>query len=181
MFEFSDEDLKFNHRGQISPRQKEWLKGVARGTRSFSWTGAVVIIAFASLGLCMVLGLSLQNEDARAALFSDPMYLLMFPAIVLIIVGVIILSIVVAYWNANRLENAMLLSVTGNTRFDESYSSKSNIRSYYVFVGKKRFTFADDISRTFKEGGKYKVYYCRPGMYEFVLSFEPAATAPSGA
>ena len=181
MFEFSAEDLKFNQRGQISPRQKEWLKGVARGTRSFSWTGAVVIIAFASLGLCMVLGLSLQNVDARAALFSDPMYVLMFPMIVLVVLGVIILSIGVAYWNASRLENAALLSVTGNTRFDESYSSKSNIRSYYVFVGKKRFTFADDMSRTFKEGGKYKVYYCRPGMYEFVLSFEPAATAPSGA
>lgn len=172
MFEFTEEDLKFNQRGQISPCQEEWLKGVARGTRSFSWTGAVVSIAFAFLGLCMVLGLSVQNEDARAALFSDPMYVLMFPMIVLVILVVIILSIGVAYWNASRLENAALLSVTGNTRFDESYLSKSNIRSYYVFVGKKRFTFADDMSRTFKEGGKYKVYYCKPGMYEFVLSFE---------
>jgi len=39
------------------------------------------------------------------------------------------LSIGLAYWNSKRLETATLLSVTGNIRFDESYSSKSNIRS----------------------------------------------------
>ena len=172
MFEFNAEDLKANQRGQVSPRQKEWLKMVARGARSFSWTGAIVIIGFALLGLCMILALYLQNEDSRAALFSNPMNLFMFPVIILVIVGIIILSIALAYWNANRLENAALLSVIGNTRFDESYSSKSNIRSYYVYVGKKRFTFGDDMSRTFKEGEKYKVYYCKPGMYEFVMSFE---------
>ena len=171
MFDFTEEDLKFNQRGQISPRQKEWLKNVARGTRSFSWSGAVVIIAFAFLGLCLMLAVALQNEDSRAAL-SDPRYLIIFPVSLVVIVGVIILSIALAYWNANRLENAALLSVTGDTRFDESYSSKSNIRSYYVFVGKKRFTFGDDMSRTFKEGAKYRVYFCKPGMYEFVLSFE---------
>jgi hypothetical protein len=171
MFEFTEEDLKFNQRGQLSPSQKVWLKNVARGTRSFSWTGAVVIIAFAFLGICIMLGVTLQNQDSRAAL-SDPRFLIAFPIIVVVILGIIILSIGVAYWNANRLENAALLSVTGNTRFDESYSSKSNIRSYYVFVGKKRFTFADDMSRTIKEGAKYKFYYCKPGMYEFVMSFE---------
>ena len=134
--------------------------------------GAVIILGFAFLGLCMIIGLSLQNEDGRAALFSDPMYVLMFPVILLVVVGVIILSILLAYWNASRLENAVLLSAVGNTRFDESYSSKSNIRSYYVFVERKRFTFADDMSRIIKEGAKYKFYYCKPGMYEFVMSFE---------
>ena len=118
-----------------------------------------------------MLAVALQNEDSRAAL-SDPRYLIIFPVIGLVILGVIVLSIALAYWNANRLENAALLSVTGDIRFDESYSSESNIRSYYVFVGKKRFTFGDDISHTFKEGAKYKVYYCKPGMYEFVLSWE---------
>ena len=130
-----------------------------------------MIIAFAFLGICIMLGLALQNEDSRAAL-SDPRYLIIFPRIVVVVLGVIILSIGVAYWNANRLENAALLSVTGNTRFDESYSSKSNIRSYYVFVGKKRFTFGEDMSHTIKEGAQYKFYYCKPGMYEFVMSFE---------
>ena len=171
MFEFNEEDLRYNQHGQVSPRQKEWLKSVARGARSFSWTGAVVTIAFALLGLGLMLAVVLQNEDSRAAL-SDPGFLVIFPVIALGVLGILVLSIGLAYWNANRLENAALLSVTGNTRFDESYSSKSNITSYYVFVGKKRFTFGDDMSHTFKEGTKYKVYYCKPGMYEFVLSFE---------
>ena len=171
MFEFNPEDLKFNQQGKLSQRQREWLKGVARGTRSFSWTGAVVIIAFALLGICLMLAVALQNEDSRAAL-SDPRYLIIFPIIGFVILGIIILSVGVAYWNANRLENATLLSATGNTRFDESYSSKSNIRSYYVFVGEKRFTFGEDMSRMLQEGAKYKFYYCKPGMYEFVMSFE---------
>ena len=118
-----------------------------------------------------MLAVALQNEDSRAVL-SDPRYLIIFPVIGLVILGVIVLSIGLAYWNANRLENATLLSVAGNTRFDESYSSKSSTRTYYVFVGKKGFAFADDMSHTFKEGAKYKVYYCKPGMYEFVLSWE---------
>ena len=171
MFEFNEEDLRYNQRGQVSPRQKEWLKGVARGARSFSWTGAAFIVGFAFLGLCILLTVVLQNEDSRAAL-SDPGFLIIFPVIASVVLGILVLSIGLAYWNANRLENAALLSVAGNTRFDESYSSKSNIRSYYVFVGKKRFTFGDDMSRTFKEGTKYKVYYCKPGMYELLLSFE---------
>jgi hypothetical protein len=108
MFEFNQEDLKFNQRGQISSRQKEWLKHVARGTRSFAWTSAWIIMGFTFLGLCMMFALYLQNEDSRAALFSSPMPVLMFPVIVLLLIGVIFLSIALAYWNARRLENATL-------------------------------------------------------------------------
>jgi len=175
MFEFNEEDLKANKRGQLSPRQKDWLKIVARGARSSSWTGAVVIIGFMFLGLCIIAALNLQNADTRAALFANPMNLLVFPLIVLVIFGVIVLSIALAYWNARKLENAILLSVTGNIRCDESYSSESNIRSYYVFVGKKRFTFGNDMSHVLTEGNQYKFYYCKPGMYEFVLSYERTA------
>ena len=172
MFEFTEEDLKANKRGQLSASQREWLKGVARGTRSFSWSGAVIIAAFAFLGLCIMLGLYLQNEDSRAALFANPSNLLIFPVILVVVGGVIVLSIALAYWNAHKLENAALLSVTGNIRFDEDSSGNAGT-TYYVFVGKKRFAFGEDMSRVFKEGAKYKVYYCKPGMYEFVMSVEP--------
>lgn len=60
---------------------------------------------------------------------------------------------------------------SGKVRFDE-YTGKGGITSYYVFVGKKRFTFGDDMSRTFKEGERYKFYYCKAGLYEFVMSYE---------
>lgn len=172
MFEFNIEDLKTNQSGKLSSRQREWLKSVARGARGSSWTGAVVIIIFMFLGLCIIAALNLQNADTRAALFSNPMNLLIFPVIILVIFGVIVFSIALAYWNARKLENATLLTVTGNLRFDESYSSESNIRSYYVFVGKKRFTFGADMSKKFNQNAKYKFYYCKPGMYEFVMAYE---------
>lgn len=172
MFEFNENDLKANQRGQLSLRQKEWLKMIGRGSVRLQNWNVWIAIGFMFLGLCIIIGLYLQNEDSRAALFSNPANLLVFPVMVLVIIGILALSIGLAYWNAKRLENATLLSVTGNTRFDESYSSESNIRSYYVYVGKKRFTFGDDMSRRLTEGGKYKFYYCKPGMYEFVMSYE---------
>lgn len=172
MFEFNENDLKANQRGQLSLRQKEWLKMIGRGSVRLQNWNVWIAIGFMFLGLCIIIGLYLQNEDSRAALFSNPANLLVFPVMVLVIIGILALSIGLAYWNARKLENATLLSVTGNIHFDESYSSESNIRSYYVYVGKKRFTFGDDMSRRLTEGGKYKFYYCKPGMYEFVMSYE---------
>jgi len=172
MFEFAEEDLKFNKRGQISPRQREWLKMVASSARSFSWKGAFITIGFALLGLCILLALFLQNEGTRAALFSNPVNLIALIAVVPLILGILVLMIFLNYRNANKLENSVLSSASGNIRFDEDFSAESNITSYYVFVGKKRFTFGADMSRTFKDGGNYKFYYCKAGPYEFVLSYE---------
>ena len=75
-------------------------------------------------------------------------------------------------FSQGMIEKAKEKVKAGNVHFDRNYSSESSITSYYVFVGKKRFTFGDDMSRNFREGEKYKFYYCKPGMYEFVLSFE---------
>jgi hypothetical protein len=173
MFDFIEEDLKLNKRGGLSPRQKEWLKMVARGVRSFSWRSAFITVGFAFLGLCIILGLSLQNERSRAALFSSPVNLIVLIGMVPLILGILTLAIFLNYRNANKLENSVLSSASGAIRFDQDSSGKSGITSYYVFVGKKRFTFADDMSAVFKEGEKYKVYYCKSGVYEFVMSYEP--------
>lgn len=172
MFEFNEEDLRLNKRGQLSPRQKDWLKNVAHGVRSFSWRGAFISIGFTFLGLCMVLGLSLQNERSRAALFSSPMNLIVLIGMVPLILGILALTIFLNYRNANKLENSVLSSVSGAIRFDQDSSGNSGITSYYVFVGKKRFSFGDDMSAVFKEGVNYKVYYCKSGVYEFVMSYE---------
>src|SRR5689334_6410848 len=172
MFEFTAEDLKINKRGQLSPRQQDWLKMVAQGVRSFSWRSAFITIGFTFLGLCIVIALYLQNERSRAALFSNPLNLIMFPVIVLIILGILALAIFLNHRNANRLETSVITSVSGTVRFDQDSSGQSGITSYYVFVGKKRFNFGDDMSATFKQGEKYKFYYCKAGMYEFVMSYE---------
>ncbi len=80
------------------------------------------------------------------------------------------MEIFLNYRNANKLENSVISSVSGTVRFDQASSGESGIASYYVFVDKKRFTFGDEMSEVFTEGEKYKVYYCKSGVYEFVMS-----------
>ncbi|HEX9385759.1 MAG TPA: hypothetical protein VF918_05525 [Anaerolineales bacterium] len=172
IFEFNEEDLKLNKRGQLSPRQREWLKMMVRGVRSFSWRSAFITIGFMFLGLCIILALSFQNERSRAALLSSPVNLIVLIGMVPLILGILALVIFLNYRNANRLENSVLSSASGAVRFDQDSSGESGITSYYVFVGKKRFSFGDDMSAIFKEAEKYKVYYCKSGLYEFVMSYE---------
>jgi hypothetical protein len=161
-----------NQRGQLSPPQKEWLKSVAHGVRSFSWRSAFITIGFTFLGLCIILGLSFQNERSRAALLSSRMNLIVLIGMVPLILGILALVIFLNYRNANKLENSALSSASGPVHLDYDSSGESGITSHYVFVGKKRFTFGDDMSTIFKEGEKYKFYYCKSGVYEFVMSYE---------
>jgi hypothetical protein len=172
MFEFTEDDLKVNKHGQLSPRQKDWLGMVAHGVRSFSWRSAFITIGFTFLGLCIVIALYLQNERSRAALFSSPVNLIVLIGMIPLILGILALVIFLNYRNANKLENSVLSSASGAVRFDQDSSGSSGITSYYVFVGKKKFTFGDDMSTVFKEGEKYKFYYCKSGVYEFVMSYE---------
>src|SRR5512134_3684216 len=102
MFEFTEDDLKLNKRGQLSRNQQEWLRGIARGARSFSWRGALITIGFTFLGLCVILALYLQNEDSRAALFSNPTNLIMFPVVIALILGILALTIFLNYRNAHK-------------------------------------------------------------------------------
>jgi len=172
MFEFTEEDLKINKRGQLSQSQKDWLKNIATGGVRVQGFNVWIAVGFMFLGLCITLGLYLSNEDSRAALFANPSNLLIFPIAFVVIAGILVLSMVLARWNANKLQSAVLSSVSGKVRFDRDYSSESNIATYYVIIGKKKFKFADDMSATFKEGQKYKFYYCKAGLYEFVMSYE---------
>jgi len=175
MYEFTEEDLKYNKRGQLSPAQREWLKMIARGSRSWSWKGAFITIGFALFGLCIILALFLQNEGSRTALFADPMSLVILAGTIPLILGILAVAIFLNYRNANKLENAVISSASGAVRFDEDSSGESNITTYYVIVGKKKFKFGDDMSSKFKDGGKYKFYYCKAGVYEFVMSYEKLA------
>lgn len=172
MFEFTEEDLKANQRGRLSPGQREWLKGVGQGGVRVQGFNVWIAVGFMFFGLCLILVLFLQNEDSRAALFSNRMNLLVFPAIVIIVTTILALSMFLARWQANKLERAMLTSASGTIRFDQDSSGESGITTYYVMVGRKKFKFADDMSRTFKEGEKYTFYYCKAGFYEFVMSYE---------
>jgi len=172
IFDYTEEDLKLNKRGHISPRQKEWLRMTARGIRRSSWTSVYVTVGFMFLGLCIVLGLYLQNEDSRAALFSNPLNLLVFPATIMAVTGILAFSVWLASRISERLMNAQLQAAEGTIRLDEENGGESGITSYYVFIGEKKFAFSEDMSGVFNEGEKYKVYYCKSGVYELVLSLE---------
>lgn len=172
MYEFTEDDLKYNKRGQLSPSQQEWLKGIARGTRSFSRRSAFIAIGFTLLGLCIMFALYLQNERSRAVLFSDPMNLLVLAGVVPLVILILAAAIFFNYRTANKLDKAVLSSVSGPIRFDQDSSGESGLTTYYIIVGKKKFKFGDDMSGGFKEGEKYKFYYTTAGVYEFVMSYE---------
>ncbi|HET6821246.1 MAG TPA: hypothetical protein VFH34_01290, partial [Anaerolineales bacterium] len=161
-----------NKRGQLSQSQKEWLKMVGKGGVRLQSFNVWIAIGFMFLGLCLILALFLQNEDTRAALIANPLNVWIFPILVVVVVSILALSLLLARWNANKLQNAALSSASGNVRFDRDSSGESGITTYYVIVGKKKFKFGDDVSETFKEGEKYKFYYCKAGFYEFVMSYE---------
>jgi|SRR5687768_11006111 len=164
LFDFTEQELKLNKRGQVSPRQREWLNMTARGIRGSSWTSVYVTVGF------MFLALYLQNEDSRAALFTNPLNLLVFPATFFAVAIILALSIFYMRKLANRLSGAQIQSAQGKIRMDEESGEVGT--AYYVFVGKKKFAFGEDMSHNFKEGEKYKVYYCKAGVFEMVLSLE---------
>ncbi|HET9905203.1 MAG TPA: hypothetical protein VFQ23_01140 [Anaerolineales bacterium] len=170
LFDFTHEDLKLNQRGKVSPRQREWLNNTARGIRSMSGMNITIAVGFLFFGLCLILGLYLQNEDTRAALFANPLNLLVFPATILIVAVILTLSVLYMGSLANRLAAAQVQSAQGKVRLEEEHGEGGT--AYYVFVGKKKFAFGEDMSRVFREGEKYKVYYCKSGVYEMVLSYE---------
>jgi hypothetical protein len=151
-------------------RAREWLNMTARGIRSSSWTSVYVTIGFMFLGLCIILALYLQNEDSRAALLANPLNLLVFPATILAVAVILTLSILYMRRLANRLAGAQVQSATGTIGLEEE--SGEGGTAYYVIVGKKKFAFGEDMSRVFREGEKYKVYYCKSGVYEMVLALE---------
>jgi len=172
MYEFTETDLKANQRGFLTQGQRELLRMTARGVRASSMTSVYVIVGFMIFGMCLILALYLQNEDTRAALFSNPLNLLVFPAIILVIALVLVFVVLFARWVSNRLLNAQLQVAEGKIRLDSHYNSGAAFTSYYVYVGRKRFGFTEEMGHIFKEGEKYKVYYCKASVHELIMSYE---------
>jgi hypothetical protein len=122
--------------------------------------------------LCVILGLVLQDASSGAVLSSNPGSLVIILAALFIMVSVTALMVFLRYRDVNRLEDSVLSSVSGVVRLGEASSFEDNITFYYVLVGEKRFAFLDDMSPIFKEGERYKVYYCASGVYKRVMSYE---------
>ena len=172
LFEFTEEDLKLNTRGVITSRQKEWLAGMGQGIVRVQRFNAWIALGFVLFGSCLTFGFYMSNEDSRAAFFSNPINLFVLPGAVLLVIAITALSIFFAGRLANKLSTPELKIADGKVRLDEDNSGNSEGTTYLAYIGRKKFAFGDEVNTIFQEGAKYRVYYCKAGILEFVLSFE---------
>jgi len=121
-YEFTEEDLKSNRNGFITPRQQEWVKGFAQGISSAQRSTAKIAIVFPFLGACMILGMYLSNEDARASFFANPQILIALCLTLVLVVGIFALSIYFTDRRAARLSDAVLKKAEGTVELNEEYS-----------------------------------------------------------
>lgn len=171
VYEFTEEELKSNQRGFVSDGQREMLRQLAAGIRGSQRSTAKIAIIFPFIGLCLILGLSLSNESARAALFSSAINLIVLALLIPLILGIFGLSIYFADKRADRLAAPQLLKVEGKVSLDETHSSKVG-SAYYVIIKKVKFVFPEDVSRIFPEGSTFRIYYCETAMLKLILSYE---------
>ena len=172
MYEFTEDDLKSNQRGFLTQGQRDYLKMIGEGGVRVQRWNIKIAVGFMFFGMCLILAMYLQNESTRAALFSNPLNILVFPAIIVVVGLILALSIWLARRISEMLKNAELKTAEGKIRLDSHFNSGAGFTSYYVVVGKKRFGFADDMSHTFQEGEKYRVYYVKASAYELIMSYK---------
>ena len=172
MFEFTEEDLKSNKRGFLTKGQRDYLNMIGEGGVRVQRWNIKIAVGFMAFGLSLILALYLQNEDTRAGLLANPMNLLVFPATIVIVSLILAFSIWLARRISDMLKNAELKVAEGKVKLDQEYNSGAAFTSYYVYVGRKKFSFTDDMNRTFKEGEKYRVYYVKASAYELIMSYE---------
>jgi hypothetical protein len=164
--------LRLNKSGKLSQKQKGVLKAMAGGMRSSWKSGVWIILFFMALGSCILVVTFMQGMDARRLQTVGPQLavgLCLSAALVFVIVA---FSIFNTYRQAAKWETAQVLYAEGVISHDSDYSSSGSFRTYYVYFGKKRFSFPDDMSRVFPEGSTFRIYYCKVGQTEIIMSFE---------
>jgi hypothetical protein len=170
LFEFTEEDLRSNQRGFVTPSQMKWLKGFASGIVASHRGGWPIIIFFLFLGTGMILAMNLSNESARRAFFADPLIAIVLCAIFPVVLGIYGVSAIFAKRRADRISNPVLKTAEGIISLDEESSSVGI--TYFVYVGETEFKFGDDMSHYFPEGRACRVYYSETTMLHTILSYE---------
>lgn len=169
-YEFTEEDLKSNRNGFITPRQKEWINGFAKGISGMQRGNAKIAIIFPVIGMCIFFAIMLPNESARTAFFADLTFVIIFALLVPFIAGIFALSVYFADRRAARLAEAKLKKAEGTVALDEEYSKVGP--TYFVRIGGTEYKFGEDISSYFSEGGVYRIFYCETSMLKLILSHE---------
>lgn len=170
IFDFTEEDLRSNQRGFITPHQKEWITGVAGGIRRSQRGNFPIVIFFMIIGLGIFFGMILGNEGAKQAFIADPLNIIVICISIPVILGIVSLGQFFGKRRADRLENSGLKTAEGVISLDEETSDVGT--TYYVYVGEMEFKFGDDMSRIFPAGGRFRVYYCETSFLQMILSYE---------
>ena len=170
-YEFTEEELRSNQRGFISPKQKEFLNRYGKSLIQSHRSGWPVIIFFMVLGGGIILGMNLSNESTRRALFADPINLVILCASIPTILGVYGLGAFWARRTASRFREPDLRVAEGAIRWDDEYSDSVG-QTYFLYVGKTEFKFAEDLSYTFPIGKRARIFYCEGSQIKLILSHE---------
>ncbi|MGB4774527.1 MAG: hypothetical protein WBP45_05115 [Daejeonella sp.] len=171
-FEFTQEDLASNRKGLITPCQKEWLKILATSILKSSQKSSSIVFGFFLIAYALILGFFLQNENSRKVLFANSSNFIAIAIAFVLVVTILAIGVYMNRRNAQKLLNATLLKAEGKAKLSQHYYTKSAFTAYYVFIGKNKFTFPDDMSRSFEEGENYQIFYCKFGGNNLILSFE---------
>jgi len=174
-FDFTEAEVISNRNGVLSQRQKGVLQAMARGMRASSKGGVWVILFFLAFGSCIILAMFMQSMDAQTLRVLGPQIAVGLCFTVVAVFAITALGIFFTRRQAAKLEEAPLLTAEGVVSHDSDYSSNSGIASHYVYFGKNRLSFPDDMSSIFPEGAKFRVYYCKVGQIELIMSFERLA------
>ena len=172
IFDFTPEDLQANRHGYISQRQRENLERTAGGIVRASRSNSRIALIFVFFGLALILTLYLQNASSQAALFSNPLNLVMLAGAIALVMLILGFATSLTRRQSTALAAAQLQKAEGVVRMEQSFSPESAITSYYVFVGDQKFAFSEDMSGTFTEGRNYRVYFVHSGPYRLILSLE---------
>lgn len=170
-FEFTEEDLRSNQHGLITPRQKQFLHQYGESLVSSHRSGWPMIIFFMLLGGGIILAMNLSNESTRRALLADPINLVILCASIPLILGVYGLGAMWARRTALRFSQPDMKVAEGEVRWDDEYSDSVG-RTYILYVGKTKFKFGEDLSHAFPSGRRGRIFYCEGAQIKLILSHE---------
>ncbi len=171
-FDFTEEELRLNQNGLLSEKQKQALKAMAHSIRGSSKSGVWLILGFMVLGLGIIIPLNLQGLNERTLPTVVPQLVVGLCVTIFAVLAVMAFMLFNSRRQAAKWEAAPVLSAEGVISHDSDYAPSAGFRSYYVYFGKKRFSFLNAMDRVFPEGSTFRIYYCKVGQVELIMSFE---------
>lgn len=176
-FTYNEADLDANRRGLISDDQRQRLRNIGSSIQGASRRGVWVIAGFVIFGVCLMSAVyTYYSAPDFLATISNPSNLLACAFAGLLIVAIVAYSVWQARRNSAGLTDPKLQVLQTEGKADVrkvTYYSRGVPHSYYaVTVGDKTFKWMEETATLFFTGTPYRIYYCKSGPYEQVLSID---------